>query len=181
MKLCLREQLFSGTEIRLKVQELAECIEHDACGRPIVFIVVLNGAFIFASDLIRFIRNSDIQLDTICTSAYKNEMISSEHVQLRKDIDLNLHDHYVVLIEDMIDTGRTLKYLSKYIINKYEPYCLKICTLLDKPSRRLTDLKPDYVGFTIDDLFVVGYGIDCCEKYRQLPYIAYVEKIAEDS
>ncbi|CAF0851674.1 unnamed protein product [Didymodactylos carnosus] len=181
MKLCLKDQLFSETEIRLKVQELALRIEHDANNRPIVFIVVLNGAFIFASDLIRYIQNDNIQLDTICTSLYKNDMIASGHVKLRKDIDLNLQEHYVVLIEDIIDTGRTLKYLSEYIMNKYKPYCLKICTLLDKPSRRFVDLKADYVGFTIDDLFVVGYGIDCCEKYRQLPYISYVEQIIEDN
>ncbi|CAF0795058.1 unnamed protein product [Didymodactylos carnosus] len=179
MKLCLKEQLFSESQLRSKAQELAIQIEHDAEDRPIVFIVVLNGAFVFASDLLRFIQNENIQLDTICTSSYKNVMTSSEQVLLRKDIDLNLEDRYVVLIEDIIDTGRTLKYLSEYIRNKYRPYCLKLCTLLDKPSRRQVELKADYVGFTIDDLFVVGYGIDCCEKFRQLPYIAHVEKIEE--
>ncbi|CAF4698717.1 unnamed protein product, partial [Didymodactylos carnosus] len=115
------------------------------CGRPIIFIVVLNGAFIFAADLIRCIHGDNIQLDTVSLSSYKDGMISTEVVELRKDIDLNLNDQYVVIIEDILDTGRTLKYLSDHIMSKYKPFCLKTCTLLDKPSRRIIDFKADYV------------------------------------
>ncbi|CAF1627799.1 unnamed protein product, partial [Didymodactylos carnosus] len=102
---CVKNQLLSESEIRSKVQELAVSIERDACGRPIIFIVVLNGAFIFAADLIRCIHGDNIQLDTVSLSSYKDGMISTEVVELRKDIDLNLNDQYVVIIEDILDTG----------------------------------------------------------------------------
>ncbi|MGA9468794.1 MAG: hypoxanthine phosphoribosyltransferase [Exiguobacterium marinum] len=173
MEIQIKGKLFDEQQIRDRVKELAEEIEKDANGTPIVIVAVLKGSMVFAADLMRYMKGS-VQLDTVATSSYGKKTVSSGSVQLRKDLDLDVEGKYVVIIEDIIDTGQTLKFLCKHM-ELHQPKQLKICTLLDKPARRLVQLDADYVGFEIPDEFVIGYGIDYAEQYRNLPYIGYVE------
>lgn len=172
MEIDIRGKLFTEEEIATRVQELAKQIEEDANGTPIVLVAVLKGAMVFVSDLMRYM-SGNIQLDTVAVSSYGKKTVSSGVVQLKKDLDLDVEGKYVVIVEDIVDTGNTLKFLEKHM-ELHQPGALKICTLLDKPSRRLVELEADYVGFEIPDEFVVGYGIDYAEQYRNLPYIGFV-------
>lgn len=173
MDIQIKGKLFDEDQIKHRVRELAEQIERDAAGRPIVLVAVLKGSMVFAADLMRQM-NGSVQLDTVAASSYGKKSVSSGNVQLRKDLDLDVEGKYVVIIEDIIDTGQTLKFLCQHM-SLHQPGELKICTLLDKPARRLVTLDADYVGFEIPDEFVIGYGIDYAEQYRNLPYIGFVE------
>lgn len=173
MEIQIKGKLFDEEQIKQRVKELAQEIEKDADGTPIVLVAVLKGSMVFASDLMRFMTGN-VQLDTVATSSYGKKTVSSGSVQLRKDLDLDVEGKYVVIVEDIIDTGQTLKFLCKHM-ELHQPQELKICTLLDKPARRLVTLDADYVGFEIPDEFVIGYGIDYAEQYRNLPYIGFVE------
>ena len=139
-----------------------------------MIVGVLKGAFVFVSDLVRNI-NLDLSLDFIAVSSYGMSTESSGVVKINKDIEMDLTGKNVIIVEDIIDTGLTLKYIKEYLSGK-NAKSVRICTLLDKPSRRKCNVDVDYVGFEIEDLFIVGYGIDCKEKYRNLPYIAYVQE-----
>ncbi|ACB60375.1 hypoxanthine phosphoribosyltransferase [Exiguobacterium sibiricum 255-15] len=173
MEIVIKEKLVSESELAAKVKELAVAIERDAAGRQIVLVVVLKGSMVFAADLMREIKGS-VQIDTVACSSYGAKTVSSGRVQLKKDLDLDVEGKYVVVIEDIIDTGHTLSFLCEHM-KLHKPGVLKICTLLDKPARREVPLDADYVGFEIPDYFVVGYGIDCAEEYRNLPYVGWVE------
>ncbi|MEI4462469.1 hypoxanthine phosphoribosyltransferase [Exiguobacterium sp. A1_3_1] len=173
MEITIKEKLVSESQLKEKVRELAQQIEVDAAGRQIVLVVVLKGSMVFAADLMREIKGS-VQIDTVACSSYGTKTVSSGRVQLKKDLDLDVQGKYVVVIEDIIDTGRTLHFLCDHM-KLHQPGVLKVCTLLDKPARREVKLDADYVGFEIPDYFVVGYGIDCAEEYRNLPYIGWVE------
>ena len=127
----------------------------------------------FMADLMKNIA-LDIQIDFISASSYGSGTISSGSVKIKKDIEIDITGKNVIIIEDIIDTGNTLKYLKEYFLSK-NPKSLKICTLLDKPSRRQADVTGDYIGFTVEDLFIIGYGLDFDQKYRNLPYISYLE------
>ncbi|MGL5440624.1 MAG: hypoxanthine phosphoribosyltransferase [Filifactoraceae bacterium] len=173
MDLNITGVLFSEDKIKKRIEELAKEIEDDFKGEDIFVIGVLKGSFVFVSDLIRKFK-SNIELDFMSLSSYGMSTTSSGVVKITKDLDLSINGKNVLVVEDIIDTGLTMDYLSQYLVNKG---CkkVKICTLLDKPSKRKSKVAADYVGFSIDDLFVVGYGIDCKEMYRNLPYIGYVE------
>ncbi len=173
MEITIKEKLVSESQLKEKVRELAQQIEADAAGRQIVLVVVLKGSMVFAADLMREIKGS-VQIDTVACSSYGTKTVSSGRVQLKKDLDLDVQGKYVVVIEDIIDTGRTLHFLCDHM-KLHQPGVLKVCTLLDKPARREVELVAVYVGFEIPDYFVVGYGIDCAEEYRNLPYIGWVE------
>ena len=166
--------LISQEEIETKVIELAKKIEMDYKNQEVLIVGVLKGAFVFVSDLVRNI-NLDLSLDFIAVSSYGMSTESSGVVKINKDIEMDLTGKNVIIVEDIIDTGLTLKYIKEYVSGK-NAKSVRICTLLDKPSRRKCNVEVDYVGFEIEDLFIVGYGIDCKEKYRNLPYIAYVQE-----
>ena len=166
--------LISQKEIETKVIELAKKIEMDYKNQEVLIVGVLKGGFVFVSDLVRNI-NLDLSLDFIAVSSYGMSTESSGVVKINKDIEMDLTGKNVIIVEDIIDTGLTLKYIKEYLSGK-NAKSVRICTLLDKPSRRKCNVDVDYVGFEIEDLFIVGYGIDCKEKYRNLPYIAYVHE-----
>jgi hypoxanthine phosphoribosyltransferase len=137
------------------------------------FVCVLKGAFMFLADLARAIPGR-VTLDFMALSSYGNSTRSSGQVQLLKDLGTGIEGRDVVIVEDIVDTGLTLTYLQD-ILRARAPRTLRTACLLNKPSRRLTDVKVDYVGFTIDDKFVVGYGLDFSEQHRNLPYIAVID------
>lgn len=165
--------MISKEEIAAKVEEIAAQIDRDYEGQQLLVVGVLKGACVFVSDLIRQMT-VPITLDFMSVSSYGMSTQSSGIVKIIKDLDLDITGMNVLIVEDIIDTGLTLNYLRDYL-NARHVKSLKICTLLDKPQRRKCDVKADYWGFEIEDKFIVGYGIDCQEQYRHLPYIAAVE------
>jgi hypoxanthine phosphoribosyltransferase len=178
MVLCLayriKDVMISENEIKERVQKLAEQIQRDLNNEPIVLIVVLKGSFVFAADLIREMKG-DIKIDFISVSSYGDETETSGKVRLLKDLDANITNQNVVVVEDIIDSGLTLHFLRDHL-KTHKPKQIKICTLLDKPERRKVNLPVDYVGFVIPDEFIVGYGIDYAQMYRNLPHISTVEE-----
>ncbi len=147
--------------------ELGRRISDDYHGQDLLAICVLKGAIIFTADLLRHIT-ANVSLDSISVSSYGTSTHTSGVVRFLKDLDESVEGRNVLVIEDIIDTGLTLKYLTENLRSR-SPKSLRICTLLDKPSRRQVDIRPDYVGFQIEDQFVVGYGLDFAERYRNLP------------
>lgn len=171
----IKDTLISEVEIKHRVKQIAEEIEKDFNNESLVLIVVLKGSFVFAADLIREIK-CDVKVDFISVSSYNNQTESTGKVKLLKDLDANITNQNVVVVEDIIDSGLTLHFLRDHL-QMHKPKEIKICTLLDKPERRKINLPVDYVGFVIPDEFIVGYGIDYAENYRNLPYIATVESV----
>lgn len=171
----IKGEMISEAEIKQRVMKLAEEIERDFNDEPIILIVVLKGSFVFAADLIRELKG-DIKVDFISVSSYGDETESTGKVRLLKDLDANITNQNVVVVEDIIDSGLTLHFLRDHL-KTHKPKQIKLCTLLDKPERRRVDLPVDYVGFVIPDEFIVGYGIDYAQMYRNLPYIATVEEV----
>ncbi|HEY3927244.1 MAG TPA: hypoxanthine phosphoribosyltransferase [Candidatus Koribacter sp.] len=165
--------MLSRDQIQKRVAELGASISADFQGQPIVLIGVLKGATIFLSDLARNIA-LDATFDFISVSSYGSGKQSSGEVKLNKDVDNSMEAKNVVLVEDILDTGLTMTYLLK-VLRAHNPKALKIATLLDKSSRRILPIHADYVGFEIPDYFVVGYGMDADERYRNLPDICVVE------
>jgi len=160
-------------QIQKKTRELADSISNDYEGKDLLAVGVLKGAFIFFSDLVRMIR-VPLSIDFLIASSYlKSE--SSGEIKLHYDIREDTADKDILLIDDIVDTGITLNYLRERILQK-GPKSLKICAFLDKKGRRQVDVPIDYVGFTIPDEFVVGYGLDYDNKFRNLPYISTFKK-----
>jgi hypoxanthine phosphoribosyltransferase len=159
--------LISREQIAKRVAELADQITRDYQNETIVFVGVLKGASIFLSDLARQVK-VDATFDFISVSSYGSAKRTSGEVKLIKDVDQSLEGKNVIIVEDILDTGLTLSFLRKQFLN-HKPKSLKIAALLDKVSRRITDVHGDYVGFEIPDEFVVGYGLDYAERYRNLP------------
>jgi hypoxanthine phosphoribosyltransferase len=170
----IKDVMISETEIKDRVKELAEQIESEFNNEAIILIVVLKGSFVFAADLIREMKG-EIKIDFISVSSYGDETESTGKVRLLKDLDSNITNQNVLVVEDIIDSGLTLHFLRDHL-KSHKPKEIKICTLLDKPERRKVDLPVDYVGFVIPDEFIVGYGIDFAQKYRNLPHISTVEE-----
>lgn len=170
MKNDVKEILFSEEKIKEKVEELGKRISKDYSGKDIIVIGVLKGANIFLSDLIRKIDMS-VTVDFIDVSSYGHSTESSGVVKINKDLDFSIEDRDILIVEDIIDSGLTLKYLLENLKSR-KPKSIGICTLLDKPERRKVNIDVNYIGFKIPDEFIVGYGIDYAEKYRNLPYIA---------
>ena len=163
------EVLISAEQIRVRVAEMAAEIQRD---HPdgVHFVAVLKGAFMFLSDLARGIAGH-VSLDFMAVSSYAKGTTTSGEVRLLKDLDTTLDGRNVVIVEDIVDTGLTLTYLQD-ILRARNPKSLRTACLLSKPSRRQVDVKVEYIGFAIEDRFVVGYGLDYAEQYRNLPYIA---------
>ena len=163
------EVLLSEAQIQARVAELAQEIRRDH-PHDLHIIAVLKGAFIFLSDLARHIPGF-VSLDFMAVSSYAKGTTSSGEVRLQKDLDFALGNRHVVIVEDIVDTGLTLSYLHE-ILRARNPRSLRTACLLSKPSRRKVEVKVEYIGFTIEDLFVVGYGLDFERRYRNLPDIA---------
>ncbi|MBI4378164.1 MAG: hypoxanthine phosphoribosyltransferase [Nitrospinae bacterium] len=165
--------LITEEKIKKRVKELGEMISSDYSGREIVVIGILKGAWIFMADIVREM-SMPVSCDFLGVSSYYDSTVSSEEVKLISDIRVPVGGRDVLLIDDIIDTGFSIKFIKEYLQSK-GPSSIKLCVLLDKPSRRKVDITVDYRGFTIPDRFVVGYGLDCGEKYRNLPYIAALQ------
>ena len=165
--------MISEEEIEKRVCELAAQISSDFAGETVKLICILKGSAFFACELAKRIT-VPAMIDFMQVSSYGSGTVSSGTVQIKKDLDEPLKDENVIIVEDIIDSGRTLYYLLE-ILKKRNPSSMKLCTLLDKPDRRVRDVKVDYVGFEIPDEFVVGFGLDLDQQYRNLPYIGCVE------
>lgn len=164
--------LINKSKLEKRIEEMARQIEKDYEGKEIVFIGILKGSILFMAELAKNIKNN-VEMDFMDVSSYEGTE-STGNVKINKDIRNSIEGKDVIIVEDIIDTGRTLTYLVEYLKQK-NPNSLKIATMLSKPSRRIMELNVDYIGFAIDDKFVVGYGLDYNEKYRNLPYIGYLE------
>lgn len=164
--------LFSREQIEARVIELAAEISRDFSGESLLLVGVLKGAAVFLGDLAREL-DIDTSFDFISVASYKEGTASSGQVRMQKDLDESIEDRNVLLVEDILDTGLTLNYLTQVLLTR-KPKALKVVALLDKPSRRTRPFKADYVGFEVANQFVVGYGMDHAERYRNLPDIRFV-------
>ena len=165
--------LLSEEEVDARIQAIGRQISKDYEGKQVHLICVLKGGSFFMCELAKRIT-VPVSLDFMSVASYGNETKSSGVVRIVKDLDEPLKDKDVIVVEDVVDSGRTLSYLLE-VLRSREPKSLRLCTLLDKPERRVVDVNVDYTGFRIPDEFVVGYGLDYAQKYRNLPYIGIVE------
>ncbi len=169
----IEEVLISQQEIQEKVKQLGSQLKDDYRDKNPLIICVLKGALIFVSDLIRAM-DCPLSLDFMAVSSYGSSTKSSGVVQILKDLETGIEGRHVIIAEDIVDTGLTLNYLRNNLLSR-DPASLAICSLLDKPSRRQVKIKPDYCGFVIPDKFVVGYGLDFDQQFRNLPYIGILK------
>ena len=169
----IKEILLSEKQIADRVAQLGKMISEDYKGKELMLVTVLKGAVVFLADLMRAI-DIHAEIDFMVVSSYGAGVKSSGVVKIIKDLDVPLEGRDIIIVEDILDSGLTLDYITEMLMTR-DPKSLKICTLLDKPSRRKIDIKADYVGFTIPDEFVIGYGLDYDEKYRNLPYIGVLK------
>ena len=169
----IQEVLFSEEQLKNRVREIAQQITADYQGKEIMLISVLRGSFVFMADLCRAI-DLPCTLDFMAVSSYGKGTKSSGQVQITKDLSEDISARHIIVVEDILDSGNTLSYLLKILENRH-PASIRLCTLLDKPDRRVKPVQVHYSGFTIPDAFVVGYGLDYAEKYRNLPYIGILK------
>jgi hypoxanthine phosphoribosyltransferase len=169
----IRDVLFTEEQIRQKVKELGETISRDFEGRNPLVICVLKGAFIFMADLVKQIT-IPLEIDFMAVSSYGQSTKSSGVVKIMKDLDVPVEGRNVLIVEDIIDSGLTLSYLID-VLERRNALSVTVVTLFDKPSGRAVELEPEYKGFTLPDAFVVGYGLDYAEKYRNLPFIGVLK------
>src|SRR6267154_4807470 len=167
------EVLVSADDLQRRVAELGEEISRDYAGRSLLLVGVLKGAVFFLSDLMRYIE-VPVEVDFMAVASYGSATDSSGVVRILKDLDASIEGRDVVIVEDIVDSGLTLKYLLRNLGSR-NPASLEVCALLTKPERRKVDLPTRYVGFEIPNRFVVGYGLDYAERYRNLPYVAALE------
>ena len=166
--------LIDEQKLQARIDEIAKQIGEEYKNKEIILICILKGSIFFTVDLARKIKE-DIKLEFIRVSSYYEGTESTGEIKMKLDLKDSIQGKDVIVVEDIIDTGRTLSYLMEYLKMK-KPNSIKLCALLDKPERRIKKVKVDYTGFQIPDEFVVGYGLDCNEKYRNLPYIGYIEE-----
>ena len=166
----IKRVIISKEEIDEKIKEAGKWIDAIYDGRPILLVSILKGAFVFMADLCRSVT-VPCEIGFMCAKSYYEGTVSTGVVNITMDLDRDIKDYHVVIVEDIVDTGRTLNDIVK-LLNTREPISMHVVTLLDKPSRRIVDFNPDYSLFTIPDHFVIGYGLDCGEYFRNLPYIA---------
>ena len=165
--------LYTEEELRDRVRALGRQITADYAGREPLLISVLRGSYIFMADLTRSI-NLDVTLDFMSVSSYGAGTVSSGQVEIKKDLSASIEGRDLIIVEDILDSGNTLYYLLD-VLRARKPASIRLCTLMDKPERRVKPIKADYVGFTIPDAFIVGYGLDYAEKYRNLPYVGILK------
>lgn len=172
--------LINEKTIQNRIKQLAKDIENDYKDKDITFICILKGSVYFFTDLTKRIKNN-INIEFMRVSSYGSGTESSGEIQLKLDLTNSIENKHIIVVEDIIDSGRTLSYLLKYLEIK-KPASIKLCTLLNKPSRRVVDdVNVDYIGFTIPDYFVVGYGLDLDQKYRNLPCIKCITNTKEEA
>jgi hypoxanthine phosphoribosyltransferase len=162
--------LISSEQIQQRVRAMGEQIDADYPEGPLYLIAILKGSFIFMADLARCLKRPSVRIEFMGISSYGNEKTSSGQVKVTRDLDVNIEGHNVLIVEDIIDSGITLSYMTK-LLEQRRPKSLEIATLLDKPERRVRPVRVKYVGFQIPDEFVVGYGLDYAEDYRNLSAI----------
>lgn len=170
----IQEVLIGEKEIASKVKELAQLLSEEYRGKNPLIICVLKGAAFFMTDLIKQM-DIELEMDFMDVSSYGNRSESSGEVKIIKDLNTSVQGRHVLVVEDIIDSGLTLKYLVDLLQHR-KAASVKVVTLLDKPRRRKVDFKPDWIGFEVPDEFVVGYGLDYAEKYRNLPYIGVLKR-----
>lgn len=166
----IKRVLISEEEIREATKKIGKEISDSYDGHPILLVSILKGAFVFMADLLREIT-VPCEIGFMCAKSYYNGTVSTGAVKITMDLEQDISKYHVIIVEDIIDTGRTLNDVVN-LLKTRNPISLKVVTLLDKPSRRKVDFKADVSLFTIPDHFVIGYGLDCAEHYRNLPYIA---------
>ena len=169
------ETIFDADAIENRLSELAQEI---AAKKPknLLVVAILKGSFVFAADLIRALNRAGLEpeVDFLTLSSYRKSTSSSGQVTILRDLDLDVAGRHVILVDDVLDSGRTLAF-AKDLLSARGAARIETCVLLDKPSRRVETVKPDYVGFEIPDVFVVGYGLDYAEKYRNLPFVGVLK------
>ena len=166
--------LYTQDEILKRAKEIAAEIDKDYAGEEVIVLCTLKGSLLWVADIMKNLT-VDTKLDFISASSYGASKTSAGVVKIKFDPEINMYNSNILVVEDIVDTGNTLKYvLAK--LQERGPKSIKVCTMLNKESRRTTDLHADYVGFEIDDLFVIGYGLDFDQKYRNLPYISYLQE-----
>ena len=167
------ETLISEEDMKKRIKEVAEQINRDYHGEPLVVVGILKGAVLFYSDLVRQL-DMDVSFDFMTISSYGSSTESTGEVKIRKDLDTSIVDKNVLIVEDIIDTGLTLTNLREVLMTR-KPASLKICCMLDKPSRRKVEIKPDYCCYEIPDKFIIGYGLDYAQQGRQLKDVCYIK------
>ena len=165
--------LITASQVRERINHLVEEIARESHGNELIVVGLLKGCFMFLSDLVRqmYQRDISIRIDFMHVSSYGSGTESTGRVKLNHDITTDIENRIVLLIDDILDTGHTLNFAYHHLLEK-KPAVLKSCVLLDKPSRRIIPFQPDYAGFTVPDAFIVGYGLDFDDRYRELPYIS---------
>ena len=166
----IKRILITEEEIKAAIKEAAKRIDALYDGRPILLVSVLKGSFVFASDICRAVT-VPCEIDFMCVKSYFSGTVSTGNIKIVMDLNRDVSNYHVVIVEDIIDTGRTLSEVIK-LLKSRNPLSFTLVALLDKPDRRIVPVDVDYTCFTIPDLFVIGYGLDCSELYRTLPYIA---------
>lgn len=169
----IKRVVITEQEIQQKIKEVGQKISKEYDGKPLLLVSVLKGAFVFMADFCRALT-IPVQVDFMSASSYGAGTVSSGTVRIDFDLKHDISNYHVIIVEDIVDTGRTLKEIVRILQNRH-PLSLKVISLLDKPSRRVVDFTADEVLFTIPDFFVIGYGLDCDEYYRNLPFIAEYE------
>lgn len=168
--------LIDEQTIYKRIDELACKIENDYKNEELICICILKGSFPFIWELAKRIHKNNITFEFMEVSSYGNAFETSGKINIKKDISCDISGKNILIVEDIVDTGTTMKYLKSYLETK-SPKSVKIATLLNKPSKRIENINIDYIGFTIDDKFVFGFGLDLEQNYRNLPYIAYVKNL----
>lgn len=174
MALEIGKVLFTEEQIVQRAKEIGKQITEEFAGEEVILVGTLKGSCLWMADIMKAIDLENVKIDFIVASSYGSGTSTSGVVTIKKDVETNIYGKNVIIVEDIIDTGTTLVHVKKELESR-NPKCVKICTMLDKPSRRIADVTGDYIGFEIDNLFVIGYGLDYDQKYRCLPYVGYLE------
>ena len=174
MRQDIQQILFTEAELNERISKLGEQITADYEGKSLTVVGILKGSNIFTSDLVRKI-DLPLKMDFMAVSSYGNATASTGVVKILKDLDRGIEGEHILIVEDIVDSGLTLKYLKDILLTR-NPASIKVCTLLDKPARRQQNIIPDYLGYEVPDEFIVGYGIDYAERYRNLPYVGILKR-----
>lgn len=166
--------LFSASELEARIEQLGQQITEDYTGKNLTVVGILKGSNIFTSDLVRKI-NLPLKMDFMAVSSYGSATTSSGVVKIMKDLDHDIEGEDLLIVEDIVDSGLTLRYLKEILMAR-NPKSVRICTLLDKPARRKQEVEVNYKGFDVPDEFIVGYGIDYAERYRNLPFVGILKR-----
>lgn len=162
-------------QILARAAEIGRQITEDYKDEEVILVGILRGAVLWMSDVMKCIDNPNLQIDFMAVSSYGASTKTSGVVKINKDLDSDIEGKHVIIVEDIVDSGITLNYLKGYLAHR-NPKSVKVCALLDKPSGRRTELEADYIGFTVGDRFIIGYGLDYAQKYRNLPYISFLDE-----